>query len=340
MEKKLMNRLKMGKLDVEKRLTLLKNDFKRDPKKAAAGRAEFLLSAQQLRGDLKKQPERHNNRNQNHNRGYRTRNPVFAMLMPILLAIALVMGTGVVTVAASKNSQPDGMLYSVKLASEDIALELTNDPARQFSLAFEYEQNRSEELLLLIESGKIPSDEVFNRYQAQIERVIRQAISLSDDAAIEALSALQIELETQKDIFIESFFNQPEGQRETTQNILVMVNGYVNLCRDGQENLAWLREQFQSGNSSGNPLDTLQPNSTLEPDANTSSSGNNGNPQATHTRTPGSGNSQGGGIGNTKTHTPPAWGAGGKDTRTPTETPEGYDPTDEKVPPGQEKKDN
>lgn len=331
--------MKKNNPDMEKRLSQLKDDYQRDPQKAAAGRAEFLLSAQQLRKDLREQPEKRTGRNQNHNRGYRARNPVFAMLMPILLAIALVMGTGVATVAASKNSQPDGMLYSVKLASEDITLELTNDPTKQFDLAFEYEQNRSAEVLLLIESGKTPSDEIFNRYQAQIERAIHTAIKLPDSYAIIALSALQIELEAQKDALIELFFIQPEEQRDTTQKFLVMVNGYVNLCKAGQENLAWLREQFQARISNGGVSDTLQPYSTPEPGTSTVSPENNGNPQATHTRTPGNGNSQGGGIGNTKTHTPPAWGAGGKDTRTPTEIPEGYDPPATKEPPGQGKKD-
>ena len=340
MERKLMDRMEKNNPDMEKKLSLLKDDFKRDPQKTAAGRAEFLLSAKQLHKNLREQPEKPSGRNQDHNRGYRARNPVFSMLLTIFLAVALVMGTGVATVAASKNSQPDGMLYSVKLASEDIALELANDPAKQFDLALEFEQYRSEEIILLIENGKIPSDEIFNRYQSQIQRAIRKAITLPDDSAIRTLSFLQTELESQKDTLLESFFIQPDGMHTATQKLLVMVNGYVNLCKAGQENLAWLREQFQSRDSSGDVSDTLQPYSTPEPSAGTASSGNNGNPQATHTRTPGSGNSQGGGIGNTKTHTPPAWGAGGKDTRTPTETPEGYDPTDEKVPPGQGKKDN
>ena len=276
---------------------------------------------------------------------YRTglaKSPALRMMLPILLAVALVMGTGVVTVAASKNSQPDGMLYGVKLASEDMAFELSGDSVKRFEFASLFVQNRSDEIFALIEKGKIPSDEVVTRYQAQIERALQMVINMPDDeAAISALASLQIELEAQKDAMVGSMFVQPEELGVVVRELLIMVNRYVNVCIEGQENLAWLREQYQPSNPAENTVESLQASSTPQPAGGSSpTSGNNGNPQATHTRTPGAGNSQGGGIGNTKTHTPPAWGQGGKDTRTPTATPEGYDPTATKTPPGQGKKDN
>jgi hypothetical protein len=327
--------------DVEKKLSLLKDTFTRDPIKAAAGKEAYLAAAQQLRREMKARQEKHTGKTPANYRSGLAKSPALRMLLPIFMAVALVMGTGVVTVAASKNSQPEGALYSVKLASEDISLELSQNPAKRFDFASQFVQNRATEIFAMVEEGKIPSTEVVARYQEQIERALRLAVNLPDDeAALSALASLQVLLEDQKDTLVGSMFVQPEELGAVVREMLVMVNIYVNQCIDGQENLAWLREQYQTSNPTGNAINSAQSSSTPDPSGSTSTTGNNGNPQATHTRTPGAGNSQGGGNDKTKTHTPPAWGQGGKDTRTPTATPEGYDPTSTKVPPGQEKKDD
>jgi len=335
-----MDRRKRIEPDVELRLFILTEDHKRDPQKAAAGKEAFLTNAQQLRREMKSRQDKRTSKAPVNYRSGLAKSPALRMMLPILMAVALVMGTGVVTVAASKNSQPDGMLYGVKLASEDMTLELSGDSVKRFEFASQFVQNRSDEIFALIEEGKIPSDEVVTRYQAQIERALKMAINMSDDeAVISALASLQFELEAQKNALVGSMFVQPEELGVVVRELLIMVNQYVNVCTKGQENLAWLREQYQPLNTSENTVESLQASSTPQP-AGGNNSGNNGNPQATHTRTPGAGNSQGGGIGNTKTHTPPAWGQGGKDTRTPTTTPDGYDPTATKTPPGQGKKDD
>jgi hypothetical protein len=327
-----MNGMKKIEHDVELELFILTEDHKRDPQKSAAGREAFLATAQQLRRDMKTRQEKHSSKAPVNYRSGLAKSPALRMMLPILLAVALVMGTGVVTVAASKNSQPDGRLYSVKLASEDISLQLSSDPVTRFDFASQFVLNRSSEIFTMIGEGKIPSDEVVARYQAQIDRALQMAISLPDEgAALSALAALQTELEAQKDTLVGSMFILPDELGHVVREMLVMVNAYVNLCIEGQENLVWLREQYQPTVPVVDTLEAVQASSTPVPAGSTSTTGNNGNPQATHTHTPGAGNDK------TKTHTPPAWGQGGKDTRTPTPEGGGAEPT--KTPPGQGKKD-
>jgi len=71
-------------------------------------------------------------------------------LTTILLTISLFLSGGAATVAAAQNSQPDQLLYGIKLFSEDALLDVTTNPEAQFSLSLDYVDRRGAEILQLI----------------------------------------------------------------------------------------------------------------------------------------------------------------------------------------------
>ena len=251
---------------------------------------------------------------------------------PILLAVVIVWGTGWVTIHASQGSQPDQFLYSVKLASEQVAMSMAASESDQFDLSSAYTQNRATEIIVMFNKGETPSEDTINRFGAQVDESIEIAAAMEDDQAIEALGRVQNRIETQiqaiKLLKVESFSDAGIAR----DKVLVVLQEKLDLVIKGQNNLTWLREKIKEesqtkGDKEATPTPTSGSGST-DPSTSTEVKGNS---QATRTHTPGAGNNQGNGNnGNSGvTKTPPGNSQGGKKTatNTPVATDEGTSAT-------------
>ena len=170
---------------------------------------------------------------------------MFNVFTSIILAISLLLGSGVATVAASQNSIPGDVLYEVKLASENIALNLTSDPTSQFDLSLDMVENRAEEITSLLLQGLLPTEEVQTRYMSQIEQSMTIAAGLSEDDAINALERLQIQLESQYRVFMEVQKNASPVSENAMTQVRTMLEERVRMIETGQTNLLQLRNQLQ-----------------------------------------------------------------------------------------------
>lgn len=333
----------MTETELLKRLSLLREDFHRNPERAAAARASFMQQAGEL---AKPASGLHKQRSSTKKTGKTpSPQPVLAgqsrfarVFLSILLAAVFILGTGLATVQASLDSQPDQLLYAVKLASENVALSLTSDPARQFGLAMDYEQNRFSEIMQIIGEGDSPSDKVINRFRSNVERAVGYAAGLSDDKATEALKRLQNRLEVQEEACNLLKMSSSTEIKNAKGEVSSFLGEQIKVTRTGQSDLDWLRKNIKEqknykGSNSGTSTDRPTPTPTEQDGTAVTESQGNGNSQATHTRTPGSDN----GLGNTKTHTPPAYGQGGKNSVTSTPTPVEATATEE---PTEEKSNN
>jgi hypothetical protein len=299
-----------------RKLAVLKPTDERNPLKTVKGRAAFLKKAHEIRvtETTKRRPIGWMQSIQSDFFSHRKeRNPMLGTLGTIMLIVALIFGGSGITVAAAQTSQPDQLLYNVKLLSENALLDLTSNPESQFNLALEYETRRAEEIQTMLLAGEVPSEEVRTRYQTQIEQAIRLALNLSDDQVIKAFEQIQLRLQTQQETLAQLRLNSNANAEGALLQIRSMVQERIQLLEAGENNYLQLRDQLQLQNQLNNP----DQGGSTNPGSDTSPGTGSGNPWAEGTPTPGSGYGPGNGTGDCTSCTPSWNGFGGQLTPIP-----------------------
>jgi hypothetical protein len=144
----------------------------RNPQAAARGRAQFLgqaVSASEF--------PRH--------KGWKSifRKERFAMNMIVsILVIAGLLFGGGATVNAAQNDLPNEPLYGLKLWSEDLSLQLQNDPEQKVERAMDLAQARIQEMTRLAETKQEIPDQVRQRLQDHIQQALQICATLEDPA--------------------------------------------------------------------------------------------------------------------------------------------------------------
>jgi hypothetical protein len=103
-------------------------------------------------------------------------------LMTLVLAVVLVMvslGGGLAWAAG--NSLPGDLIYSVKVATEDMRLALASEPRDEVELALGFVEERAEEMQELVEAGRQVPDGTFARMEGHIERALNEAAGADDE---------------------------------------------------------------------------------------------------------------------------------------------------------------
>lgn len=298
-------------------LSLIKQVAPRNPQIAAKGAANFIDEARKIAFSVSvaKKARHIGVKNQEQKNSFfhrKERLPMLNTIATIMLVISLVLGSGVATVAASQDSQPGDLLYDVKLASEDAALNLTGNPQKQLDLSLEYVANRADEILTTLIEGDVPGDNLMIRYKAQIEQAMTIAAGLGDDDAITGLEKLQTQLESEYRVFMQVQTNAPVDSEGTMEQIRLMLEERIRLVETGQTNLLMLREQLQTKEQLSNPDVGQQGSENGQGGQDLVPTTGQGNPWAEGTPTPGSSYGPGQGTGDcgTCTCTPSANGQG------------------------------
>jgi hypothetical protein len=112
-------------------------------------------------------------------------------ILAIVLAIALVLGGTGTTVVASQTSQPDQLLYPVKLWTEDIRLQWSGDPLARIQLDQEFADRRVAEIAWMVQSGKEVSEELTNRLEILMDDALVLATTLDDKSGPQAFEGLK-----------------------------------------------------------------------------------------------------------------------------------------------------
>jgi len=159
---------------IVERLEEIKPVPARDPQAAARARAQFLNQAVSA-SEFQRQ------------KGWRSifRKEQFAMntILSVMVIMGLLFG-GVATVSATQDALPNEPLYSVKTWSEDVELQLQNDPEEKVNRLMELAQIRVQEMTQLVEAGQVPPDRVRLRLEQHIQQAL-QICNTMDDATLE-----------------------------------------------------------------------------------------------------------------------------------------------------------
>jgi hypothetical protein len=168
----------------------------RTPEAENAGRARFLSEAAALRRAAMVRPASRLN-------GWATlisfisgkqARLAFSAVAAVCIVMALLLASGGTLVYAAQGSQPNQVLYPVKLFSEDVRLGLANDTQSQFDLNLEFANRRLDEIDKLSQAGQEAGIQVTDRLQNELDAALDSAASLDNSGAVKALENLQANL--------------------------------------------------------------------------------------------------------------------------------------------------
>ncbi len=216
---------------IEKMLDQLRQVPPRDSQAAVQGRGRFLAQAATLR-NTQSNTKRQGWLAMLFSPSFLLRKQKLAMVASLLVIIAMLFGVTGITAYAATESLPGETLYQVKTLMEDVRLDLTKDPEKQFDLLDEYLTTRFEEMDAMKAQGIPLNSAIANRLLLQLDQMLQLAASQSDTEMIENLDHLYIRLMDQDRL---SWYDEDEEgevygeglrlREEITTRAQLMVSG-------------------------------------------------------------------------------------------------------------------
>lgn len=263
---------------LEKQLERLKVVPGRDVNAALKGRTRFLAEAASLRP----RPAAHKNR-------VDSRRLVWRFALATLVVVVFIFAGGVGVVSAASNTLPGQTLYPVKLLTEDVRLDLTQDPQAAVDLLMKFLTERVSEMNQLTErNGAIPEGTT-ERCENHIQLAMELAAGMDDEEMQAALYRIRASLEEQNQLLA-----QPGGGAgDSLGRVHSMFRARLQMVDEGLSNQETFRNRVRHGweenTQDSVPGYTSTPGSGSEPDAGSTPTGKETPPeqQCTPEQTPG-----------------------------------------------------
>lgn len=119
-----------------------------------------------------------------------------SMMISILVIAGLLFGGGA-TVNAAEDDLPNEPLYAVKMWSEDLSLQLRNDPEQKVARLMELAQVRIQEMAALADAGQTIPDQARQRLEGHIQQALQICSTLDDPAMDRTLLQIRDRLQDQ-----------------------------------------------------------------------------------------------------------------------------------------------
>lgn len=178
---------------IERMFDQLRDVPPRDRLAAVQGRGRFLAQAATLR-NTQPIPKRQGWLSMLFSPAFLFRKQKLAMLASFLVILALLFGGTGATAFAAQGSLPGETLYPVKTLIEDVRLDLTNDPAKQYDLLDGFLTIRFDEIEEMKAQGIPLNSAIANRLLLQLDQMLQIAASQSDAEMVENLDHLYIRI--------------------------------------------------------------------------------------------------------------------------------------------------
>jgi len=178
---------------------------------------------------------------------------MFALAVKLMLALALSVGGAGTTALAAQGSQPNDLLYPVKLFTEDVRLALASDPQARIDLLLEQAQMRTTEMARLAAQGQSIPEEVPLHLQMHLETALQTAAQLADPQMQAALEQIRAAVQTQTQIMAQWRENAPAevGLRlQTAERAMIQTR---ELCELGLSEPQLLRERLTANRPDSAP---------------------------------------------------------------------------------------
>lgn len=227
---------------VREGLEEIKNVPARDPQMANRGRAQFLAKAVSA-GYV----QRH--------KGWISifRKEQFAMnmIVSILVVASLLFGGGA-TVNAAQNDLPGEPLYTLKLWSEDVGVQLQNNQETKVDRLLEMAQNRIQEMTQLAAEGNPISDSVQQRLEQHLKQALQICSTLDDAALDRTLLRVRDRLQQQdRDLDQLQLHTQSRDTLQLLTQTRTMLQDRLQLVEDGLLDHEMFRNTVRDGQQNG-----------------------------------------------------------------------------------------
>jgi hypothetical protein len=269
---------------LEQLLKLAQEGPARDPQAALVGRTRFLEQARQAKLEFRSAPvstplgNRHIRWKLFFSR--RELKPMSILATVFLIVSLLAGGTGV-TVAAAQGSGPGEALYAVKLAGEDVRYALATQEQTRLSLALQFANERSEEVVECLRAGAPVPEPVVARWENQLQTALRLAAGMQDGEMNRALGQVQTQVKSQ----IQQMAQFDNGSNSATlRRLRTMLQNQTSLVEKGFKDPETFRQRMRGG-----PIEEPPGPGNCDGCTPTGAGGQGGNPYTTGTPTPGSG---------------------------------------------------
>lgn len=173
-----------------------------------------------------------------------------------LIVVAGLLFGGGATVNAAQDDLPGQPLYAIKTASEDVSLQLMNDPEEKVSRLMELAQTRIQEMAQLIDEGATPPDRVRDRLEQHLRDALQTCTTMDDPTLDRTLLQLRDQLRQQdRDMDQLQLRANPEAQLllERTRTMLQLR---LQVVEDGLLNHEQFRYTIRNGQEDDQPLST------------------------------------------------------------------------------------
>ena len=244
------------------KLSLLEQVSPIKPQVAAEERKKFLMHAEQLRGAAVQRPVQPRERGiggwlvalrtQQH-RG------ASQLVMALVLALALVMGSAGATVYAAQQSLPDEVLYPIKTWTEDTRLSLTQASESQLELMLDYSNRRLEEISQLRSMGKPIPQDTLERTQQQLDTALEIAAEMNDQQLVQALGQIRQQAEVQTEQMKIWMNSSPDTVDPVLEQLRTRLQTQAEVAAEGELDpesfrqlvRAWTRERLRPAPGNG-----------------------------------------------------------------------------------------
>jgi hypothetical protein len=271
---------------IERMFDQLRQVPPRDRLAAVQGRGRFLAQAATLR-NTQPIPQRKGWLAMLFSPSFLYRKEKFAMVATFIVVLAILFGGTGITAYAATESLPNEALYPVKTMMEDIRLDLTKDPDKQFDLLDLYLTIRFNELDEMKAAGIPLNSAIANRILLQLDQMLQLAASQSDADMVENLDHLYLRIMDQDRLSWTDADEEGEVYGLGLQ-LREEITTRARLIVEGTEDPIEFRLELQNRTMTNQPL-------VIPPDAPVSTPGGPG-PGEANTDLSGTGTSTGPGL--------------------------------------------
>ena len=221
---------------VKGRLDEIREVRPRNPQATSRGRAQFLSQAVSA-----SEAHRHNRWTT------KSRKERFAMnVMITSIVIAGLLFGGGATVNAAQNDLPNEPLYTLKLWSEDVGLQLQNSEEAKVERLMELVQVRLQEMTQFAEADQPIPDQVKLRLEQQLQQALQICANMDDPTLERTLLRIRDRLQ-QQDQDMEQLQLRTQDQQQLLTQTRTLLRERLQLVEDGLLNHEMFRYQVQNG---------------------------------------------------------------------------------------------
>ena len=168
------------------------------------------------------------------------------MIVLILVIAGLLFGGGA-TVNAAQNDLPNEPLYAVKKWSEDLSLQVRNDPEQKVARLMELAQVRLQEMTRLADTNQEVPDQVRQRLQDQIQQALQISANLDDPQMDRTLQQIRDRLQRQDSDLEQLQLHSAQNMQPTLLQTRTMLQQRLQLVDEGLLNHELFRNTVRNG---------------------------------------------------------------------------------------------